>query len=174
MDAAGVLSDAIGRIRSGVHDVVAGLDPEQLAERVAPDANPIGWLLWHLTRVQDAHVSEFLDADQLYLDGGWADELGLEPDPTDSGYGHTATQVAGVRIERPERLLAYHDAVAGRSLDLLAGLGDADLDRIVDESWDPPVTAGVRWVSIVEDCIAHVGQAAYVRGILEPRADATS
>lgn len=166
MDAAQVLSDAIGRIRDGVHDVAAGLGADQLAHRVAPDANPIGWLLWHLTRVQDAHVAEFLDADQLYLDGGWAAALGLVADPSDSGYGHAASDVAGIRIEHPDRLVAYHDAVATRSLDLLATLGDADLDRIVDESWDPPVTAGVRWVSIVEDCMAHLGQAAYVRGML--------
>ena len=167
MDATELLTDAIERIRYGVHEVVADLDPEQLSARVAPDANPIGWLLWHLTRVQDAHVAEFLDAAQPYLDGGWAAELGLDPDPSDSGYGHSAAQVARVRIERPQRLIAYHDAVAARSLELLSGLSDHDLDRIVDESWDPPVTAGVRWVSIVEDSIAHLGQASYARGILE-------
>ena len=50
---------------------------------------------------------------------------------------------------------------------MLATLDDGDLDRIVDESGDPPVTAGVRWVSIVEDSIAHLGQASYARGILE-------
>lgn len=168
MDAPQTVADAIGRIRDRVHDTAADLDEDQLAQRVSPEANSIGWLLWHLTRVQDAHVAEFLDADQLYVEDGWARRLGLEPDPRDSGYGHTSEQVARVRVTDPDRLVAYHDAVAARSLALLATLGDDDLDRVVDESWDPPVTAGVRWVSIVEDCLQHVGQAAYVRGLITP------
>jgi hypothetical protein len=37
---------------------------------------------------------------------------------------------------------------------------------VVDRRWDPPVTLGVRLVSVVNDCAQHVGQAAYVRGLL--------
>lgn len=160
------LVDSVERIRDQVLDVAGGLDADQLAWQVRPGANPIGWLLWHLTRVQDAHVAEFLDEDQLYVSAGWAQALGLDPDPYDSGYGHTAEQVAALRIEDPAPLVAYHDAVAARSLALLGRLSDGDLDVVVDESWDPPVTAGVRWVSIIEDCFQHIGQAAYVRGLL--------
>lgn len=166
MDATEVLSDAIGRIRDRVHETAADMDAVRLAARVGPQANSIGWLLWHLTRVQDMHVSEFLDAPQMYVEDDWAGRLGLPADPRDSGYGHTSDQVGLVRIDDPAQLLAYHDAVARRSLTLLATLDDGDLDRIVDESWYPPVTAGVRWVSIVEDSMEHVGQAAYARGII--------
>ena len=49
---------------------------------------------------------------------------------------------------------------------MLEGLSPADLDRIVDRRWDPPVTLGVRLVSIADDCLQHAGQAAYVRGLL--------
>ena len=160
------LVDTVERIRDQVRDGADGLDAEQLAWQVQPGANPIGWLLWHLTRVQDAHVAEFLDEDQLYVSEGWAEALGLDPDPNDSGYGHTAEQVAALRIEDPAALVSYHDAVAARSLALLGRLSDGDLDEVVDVSWDPPVTAGVRWVSILEDCFEHLGQAAYVRGLL--------
>ena len=48
----------------------------------------------------------------------------------------------------------------------LADLTEADLDRVVDEGYDPPVTLGVRLISISDDGLQHVGQAAYVRGIL--------
>ncbi len=41
-----------------------------------------------------------------------------------------------------------------------------DLDRVVDKRWNPPVTLGVRLVSILNDDVQHVGQAAYVRGLL--------
>ena len=48
----------------------------------------------------------------------------------------------------------------------IAGLDEDDLDRVVDTSWDPPVTLGARLVSVVNDDTQHVGQAAYARGLL--------
>ncbi|MBA3310924.1 MAG: DUF664 domain-containing protein, partial [Nocardioidaceae bacterium] len=42
-----------------------------------------------------------------------------------------------------------------------------ELARVVDASWDPPVTVGVRLVSLLSDCLQHLGQAAYVRGLAE-------
>ena len=48
-------------------------------------------------------------------------------------------------------------------------LTDADLGRIVDERWDPPVTLGVRLISVISDGLQHAGQAAYVRGLAERR-----
>jgi uncharacterized damage-inducible protein DinB len=160
------LADAVVRIRDQVRDAAGALDPDQLAWQVRPGANHIGWLLWHLTRVEDAHVAEFLEEEQLYISEGWAEALSLAPDPHDSGYGHTPEQVAALRIEDPTRLVAYQDAVAARTLALLDRLSDAALDEVIDESWDPPVTAGVRWISIVEDCFQHLGQIGYVRGLL--------
>lgn len=63
-------------------------------------------------------------------------------------------------------LLDYHRAVVDRSLAYLRGLSAADLDRVVDENWDPPVTLGVRLVSVLDDDFQHAGQAAYVRGLI--------
>ena len=36
----------------------------------------------------------------------------------------------------------------------------------MDEAWDPPVTLGVRLVSVISDCLQHAGQAEFIRGIL--------
>ena len=58
------------------------------------------------------------------------------------------------------------DAVYARTRSYLAHLKDDDLDRVVDERWDPPVTLGVRLVSVLDDDVQHAGQAAYVRGLL--------
>ena len=165
-EARDVLTDAVTRIREGVASTVGGLDTDQLAYRPGPEANTIGWLVWHLTRVEDSHVAEFLESDQLYVVGGHAAALGLPEDPDDNGYGHTSEQVAAVRIAEPGALIAYQEAVAEGTLEHLATQSDTDLDRIVDENWDPPVTAAVRWVSIVEDCMMHLGQAQYVAGLL--------
>jgi hypothetical protein len=166
MDVNDLLVEVYGRQPELVRDAVVGLSAEQL--RWAPDwgANSIGWLVWHLTRVQDHHVAELLDEDQIWVTGAWAARLGVRPDPHDTGYGHTPAQVAAVRPDGAEALLAYFTAVHRRTLAMLRGLTPQDLDRIVDKRWDPPVTLGVRLVSIADDDAQHVGQAAYVRGLL--------
>jgi hypothetical protein len=168
--ASDVLADGIERIRDLVSSTAEGLSADDLAYRPAPEANSIGWLLWHLTRVEDGHVAELAGDEQLWVRDGFAESLGFAPDPHDSGYGHTAEQSAAVRIERPDALVAYHEAVAERSLSFLRDRGDGELDRVVDESYDPPVTEAVRWVSILGDCLMHAGQAQYVAGILPRRA----
>jgi hypothetical protein len=123
-------------------------------------------LVWHLTRVQDHHVAELLGVEQLWVSGDWARRFGLEPDPSNTGYGHSPQETAAVRPEGEAVLLEYLDAVDSRTRSVLVGLTPADLDRIVDRRWDPPVTLGVRLVSIADDSLQHVGQAAYLRGLL--------
>jgi hypothetical protein len=160
-----LLIEAFDRLPDLVRSAVDGLTPEQLRWSPGPGANSVGWLVWHLTRVQDHHVAELLDREQVYLTGDWAGRFGLEADPSDTGYGHSAEQVASVRPEGPQVLVDYYDAVAARTRNLLRGLKPEDLDRVVDDRWDPPVTLGVRLVSVVDDDVQHAGQAAYVRGL---------
>jgi hypothetical protein len=167
MQANELLIEGFGRLPELVRGAVEGLTAEQLHWAPAPGANSVGWLVWHLTRVQDEHLTELLDgAEQLWVSGGHAERFGLKADPHNTGYGHRPEQVAAVRPESPEALLEYFDAVSGRTREYLATLGPADLDRIVDERWDPPVTLGVRLVSVLDDDVQHAGQAAYVRGLL--------
>jgi uncharacterized damage-inducible protein DinB len=161
-----VLTEAFGRLPDLVHDAVQGLSPERLRRAPAEGANTIAWLVWHLTRVQDSHIAELLDAEQVYLSGGWAARFGLEPDASDTGYGHSPAQVAAVAPESWRVLVDHYGAVHARTVEYLGGLSAADLDRVVDENWDPPVTLGVRLVSVHDDDTQHVGQAAYVRGLL--------
>ncbi|MCG5436839.1 mycothiol transferase [Micromonospora foliorum] len=167
MDVSDLLTEAYDRLPDLVRAAVDGLSPEQLRQQPGPGANSVGWLVWHLTRVQDHHVADLLDADQIWVSGDWAGRFGLAADPDDTGYGHSPAQVAAVRPENAQALIDYYGAVAARTGGFLAGLGPADLDRVVDEGWDPPVTLGVRLVSVVDDDLQHVGQAAYVRGLIE-------
>lgn len=86
-----------------------------------------------------------------------------------TGYGHTAREAGKVRVESGELLLGYFDAVHEQTLRFVRGLGAADLGRVVDERWDPPVTLGVRLVSVLTDDLQHAYQAAFARGVLERR-----
>ena len=135
MDTRDILVDAYGRIREIVHDVTDGLDAEALAFRPDADANSIGWLIWHLTRVQDDHVSEIAGHDQAWIT--WAQRFTMEPDPTNTGYGHSTHDVAAVKTTA-EDLRDYHDAVHDRTLTYLETIDAEELERIIDYGWDPP------------------------------------
>ena len=166
MDVASLLLEFYGRIPPLARQAVDGVDLARLTEPPSPGANTIAWLIWHLARVQDHHIAELLGTDQVWTGGDWARRFGLEPDASNTGYGHSADEVATVRPERPEVLLEYLDAVDRRTRGMLAELTASELDRIVDRRWDPPVTLGVRLASIADDSLQHAGQAAYVRGML--------
>ena len=167
MTSAGLITDAFGRIRETVTDTLYGLTAEQLTYRIDADANPIAWLIWHLTRIQDDHVSAAFGMPQVWSDGGWAARFGLPSGSADTGYGHNRVQVAAVSEAcAASALLAdYHEAVYEQTVKLVSGITDADLERVVDRSWRPPVTLGVRLISVLNDDTQHVGQAAFVRGI---------
>jgi hypothetical protein len=166
MTSAELLLDAFGRVREVVHEVVGGLTSEQLAYRIDDDANTIAWLVWHLTRIQDDHVADVAQHEQVWTASGWVERFGLPFDPRATGYGHSSDEVAAVRVESGDVLIGYYDAVHEQTSRYVAGIVDADLDRIVDERWDPPVSLGVRLVSVIEDSLQHAGQAAFVRGIV--------
>jgi uncharacterized damage-inducible protein DinB len=162
---AGILLDAFGRVRDAVHHAVDGLSADQLAQRPDGRGNSIGWLVWHLTRIQDDHVAEVAGTEQVWTAKGYAADFGLPFDDAATGYGHGDADVAAVRLTA-EQLTAYYDAVHEATTRYVAGLADDDLPRVVDERWDPPVTLVVRLVSVVNDDLQHAGQAAYVRGLI--------
>jgi hypothetical protein len=163
-----LLMDAFERIRDAVHPVVNGLTVEELSFRPDQESNSIAWLVWHLTRIQDDHVAALRGAPQAWMVGGWAERYALALDTADTGYGHDAAAVGSVTADATS-LLGYFEEVHTGTVGYLRTLDGTDLDRVVDRSWDPPVTAGVRLVSVIADDLQHVGQAAYVRGILQRR-----
>ena len=161
-----VLTYAYSQVADALEGTVGGLAPDDLARRVQPGANPIGWLVWHLLRIQDDHVADVAGTEQVWTAEGWAGRFGLPVVDAATGYGMTDEEVDAVRVPSADLLLGYSRAVHARTAEFLRGLSDDDLDRVVDTNWDPPVTLGVRLVSVLSDDFQHLGQAAYVRGLL--------
>ncbi|MFG1665647.1 DinB family protein [Streptomyces sp. Y7] len=166
MHAMDILIDGYDRIREEVHAAVEGLGPDELSARPSPDANSVAWLIWHLTRVQDDHIADAFGLDQVWLTQDWQKTFGLDLPRHDTGYGHSPAKVAKVRVDSGDLLTGYYDAVHDRTLGRLREVAAKDLERVVDERWDPPVTLGVRLVSVLSDDLQHVGQAAYARGLV--------
>src|SRR5690625_377443 len=157
-----LLTNHFGRIAELVENLTDGLSTQTATWRPAEDANSIAWLIWHLARVQDDHIAGVAGVEQVWP--RWHDRLGLPFDVADYGFGHTPEQVAAVRVS-PADLRNYHAEVHEQTLSYVSRLDGEELARVVDSSWDPPVTASVRLVSVIGDCLQHAGQAAYVRGI---------
>lgn len=169
MDWRSMLTDGYGRITEIVERAVKGLTPDDLKWQPRPESNSIGWLVWHLTRVQDDHIASLMGEEQLWMKDGWHTKFNRPADSKDRGFGHTPEQVAALQTDA-ETLLAYHRAVAVRSKNFFSTLSDSDLDRELDEPrYQPLPTVGVRLISILSDNLQHAGQAAFVRGQLQGR-----
>ena len=166
MNSIDVLTDAFERIRDAVHPAVNGLSEEELAFRPSGQSNSIVWLVWHLTRIQDDHVAGLDGVEQVWTAAGWADRFALPLEASDTGYGHDPDQVAAV-VADARSLLGYFEEVHEKTVRFLGTIVETDLSRVVDDRWNPPVTMGVRLVSVVGDDLQHVGQAAYIRGMLQ-------
>jgi hypothetical protein len=159
-----ILRDSFTRLIEHVDDLTDDLTDEVSFHRMSPEANSIAWLIWHSARITDAQLADIAGVEQVWLRDGWYDRFGLDLPPGDDGYGHTAEQAGKVRA--PADLLAgYYHAVHRLALEYVAGITVEELARVVDEDWEPPVTASVRLVSIIDDCAQHLGQAAYLRGV---------
>ena len=163
-----LLLDAFGRTPDLVHGVVGGISTEELTFRLDPKANSIAWLVWHLSRIEDDHVAEVAGLEQVWTAAGWARRWRLPFDDSDTGYGHSPKQVAAVTGDAG-MLLGYFDAVHSMTVRFVGELSDTDLDRVVDENWSPPVTLGVRLVSVAGHNFEQAAQADFIRGMLERR-----
>jgi hypothetical protein len=161
-----LLTDAFERIRDLGHSAVDDLTADQLNHQISRDANSVGWLIWHLIRIQDDHVAEVAGTQQRWTAAGWAERFDLPFGHAATGYGHSAEQVRQVKIASADLLTGYLDDVTQATLAYLEAVNESDLDRVIDSSYDPPVTLGIRLLSVVGDDLQHVGQAAFARGII--------
>ncbi|THA68605.1 DUF664 domain-containing protein [Streptomyces sp. A0958] len=169
MNVSEILTDGYSRIGETVHAAVEGLEPDDLHARLDDGANTIAWLVWHLTRVQDDHIADAAGTEQIWFAQDWAGRFDLPFTAEATGYGQSSEQVGAVRVGSADLLLGYYDAVHEHTLAFVRDLDAHALDRVVDEAWSPPVTLGVRLMSVLSDDLQHAGQAAFVRGVLERR-----
>jgi hypothetical protein len=167
-----LIVDGFERLPDLAEEAMAGVPAADLDRPPAPGANPLGWTVWHLTRVQDGQIADLMGEADLWTRDGWHRKFGRPPDHDDSGYGHTPAQVKAFRSPSAKVQLDYLKAATERTKEYLAGLAPTDLDRTLDEPGPDPATVGVRLLRILADCHQHAGEAAYVRGLLKARAKA--
>ena len=167
MDAIAVLTDAAQRPIDSAAQVLDGIDQGTLHARPTEGASSIAWLVWHAARQLDVQVSALSGRPQVWTSGHWSARLGVDRSDEDFGFGDGPEQVAALRIAEPAALLDYLKAAIASLIEHLETIDEGALDDVVDTRWDPPVTRGVRLVSVIDDAVSHVGQAQYARGLVD-------
>jgi uncharacterized damage-inducible protein DinB len=163
-----VLLGILNRVQEIVHMGLKDVTPEQLLYHPDGHPNSIGWLAWHLTRVQDNTIPRMDGGPQLWTSAGWHAKFNMPADPNESGHMHTPEQVAAVQPPDAQTLLDFHDAVAQRTRTFLEAQDSKTLDGPYDDArFNPPLTIGARLVGMLNDNFQHAGQMAYLRGMLK-------
>lgn len=162
-----LLLDGYGRIYEELERALSGLTPGDLDHQPKYDSNSMGWLAWHLIRVQDGQIARLMGVEQVYIKDGWYAEFNRQPDPKDVGFGHSSEQVAAFKSPDVAIIMGYEKGVLEREKSYINSLTAEDLDRELNEPFQPLPTVGVRLISIMSDALQHAGQIAYVRGLLQ-------
>ena len=166
MDARDVLREAASRPATEAKALIDTLPEGALNAHAGGHTNSIAWLLWHAGRQMDAQLAQLNGEPQVWHGQGFDSRFNLGELGDTVGYGHTAEQARAVVVEDAALLVKYLGAATATLSEYIAGLSEADLDDVIDTSWTPHVTRGVRLVSMIDDAAQHVGQAAYAAGIL--------
>ena len=164
MDLNEFIVDALEKEQESLSEAVGDLTPEELAWRAGPEANPIGWILWHMLRVEDMWFQFFIQRrNEIWERESWHEKFGL---PTrDNGFGHTSEQVAGFPALDLQELLRYGEAVRRATLEYLETLSPEDYDAVPREQ-RPEMTVGAIFRQIVGELYQHQGHIAYLKGLL--------
>ncbi len=160
-----LFSDIYERISQVLERALDGLTVDDLNQQPNPDSNSMGWLAWHLTRVQDRGIAGLMGEEQLWVKDGWHSRFNRPHDPQDFGLGHSPEDLAAFKSSDVQTLLAYHRSVLEQTKHFISSLSESDLDRKVNHPVYP--TVGANLVGSISDNLQHAGQIAYVRGLLK-------
>jgi DinB family protein len=167
MESAGLVLDALGRVREMIREALKDLTAEEMLAEPKPH---IAWLVWHVARVQDANFSGLLERPQIWITDGWHRRFNMPPEPRDygSGYRQTREQVDAFTVTDKSLLLDYLDAVFAQTKGYLDTVTNADLNRVLNEpQYSPLPTLSVRLASVINCNTRHAGQIEYLRGLVK-------
>ena len=160
-----LLLRVVGRVSEILEMALDGLTQDDLNYLPNPDCNSIAWLTWHLTRMQDWVISSFMGKEQHWIVEKWYSKFKRNPDPTDIGLGHSSEDVSNFQSPDSKTLLDYYYSVLKQTKEYISKLSTAELGREIDNPRSP--TVGLRLAAIMNDNIQHVGQIAYLHGMLK-------
>ncbi len=146
-------------------NAVDGLSEPETYSQPTPHSNHIGWLVWHMARVEDYWINGVLrDAGQVWNRDGWDEKFGM--DPEDRGAGQTIEEVMAMPHIKLAELLAYFDAVRAETGPVIETLDEETLARKIEHPRFGVITASWLVGHMVVEEAQHTGQVALIRGMM--------
>ncbi len=157
------IEDAFSKEHEFLMDAVRDLTPEELAWRPGHEANPMGWILWHMLRVEDMWFQFFIQRQpEIWESEGWNEKFGL---PTrDNGFGHTQEQVDGFPAVDLTELILSGNVVRDDTLANIKGLVTEDYD-VVTRELRPEMSVGAIFRQVSGEGYQRQGDLAYLKGM---------
>ncbi len=151
--------------RKDLLSVINDLTPEEVAWRPAGEANSIGFILWHMARVEDAWVQRPIQGKKhLWVSDGWAVKFGMPEDQRDMGHGYTVQQLDAFKTPSLDLLMGYSDAVRKATLAFLETWDPVKDNRDVKAAYGT-ITVKDVFATLIWELNQHGGQVAYVKGL---------
>ena len=153
------------RVPQVLEKALDGLTQDDLDYLPKTDCNSIGWLTWHLIRVQDTAISRLMEKEQLWIADKWYSKFNRSADSTDRGVGHRSEEVSSFQSPDTNTFLNYYQAILKRTNEYISNLSTTELERETDIPRFP--TVGIYLASLTSEILQHLGQIAYLRGMLK-------
>jgi len=146
---------------------VEGLNAEELSWRPDPRCMSIGFVVWHVARVQDFLIQTVAKSAPQLWEGEWADRLGRSPgDPQDMGFGFMDEQLEAFQVPPVSVLLGYLEVTRANILEHLRGLDDTSLEEVkVASPMGGQLTLASLYQQMIWELNQHGGQIGYLRGM---------
>ncbi len=162
MDTVTFISQSLSQVQLRLLATCDGLTQEQVIWRPAPHANNIGFILWHVARVEDGMINRLRGGSvNLWESQGWYEKFGQPvemPDPGDR-MGLWALPIPDLDV-----LTGYLKAAHAQTLEYLSALTPDALDSGPDpDRPERTVVASLRHSITHKN--NHHGQIDYIRGL---------
>ncbi len=106
-----------------------------MRQRPHPQVNSIAWILWHLTRVEDAGLNRFVvDGSQVLDDGSWMEKMNLPIRHNGGDMNFAEVDDLSQRINL-QALQEYSKAVQLRTREIVSQLTYDSLDSVMEEDY---------------------------------------
>ena len=129
-----------------------------MRQRPHPRVNSIAWILWHLTRVEDAGLNRFVvDRAQVLDEGSWMERMNLP-------WRHHGSEMTLVEVDELSQridlsaLQGYSEAVQARTRDIVSKLNSDDLNAAMEEEHLRKI--------LIDEGLAHVNAEGFVKNYL--------
>lgn len=132
MNAVTLLRSQLTAVHGMYGEVVGSLTPEEWVARAHPQANPLGFLAWHLAATRDWAVHIWCQGvPQVRTFSAIGSRPGINPACPPFGMSFDEAVAIAAQVSRDD-VLAYADEVQAATMTFLDGRTDAGLETVPD------------------------------------------